>query len=347
GECREGEAPAEPIFVVMVAMQKGNKPNYRDTQLVLNLLLVVLFTLITASLVTPLVIRLIDHASILEGLRGYSGPKVFRRLLMVFFLIGVWIWRRRLVLPRIEEIGLIRHNAWRRHVLTGLLVGLIGLALVQGAALGLGYRVPEREREIGVGLVVQAVVNGACTGLAVGILEEIVFRGFLLHSLMRRTGRIFAIGLTSVVFATLHFFRSGSIQVDRNSFFVGPLSAWDLLCGWWDNMQLFPDFAGLFLVSVVLCWSVLRSGDIYVAIGLHAGWVFVIQTGKDLFDTVREVSSLPFGGAQLYDGLVTIALLIAMIPFLHWCVRLGWIRRNAQSQTTRRPIPSPPGRGLG
>jgi membrane protease YdiL (CAAX protease family) len=168
--------------------------------------------------------------------------------------------------------------------------------------------------------------KGLATAVAVGIVEEVLFRGALFHYLLRRASCPLAVGLTSLLFAVVHFFRSGSITVDRYSLFLGPLAAWDLLYGWWEHFDVFPDLVGLMLVSVVLCWSVLLAGDIYLAIGLHTGWVFVIQCARMLFDETSGVSQLLFGGPRSYDGLVGFVLLFLIIPFLHLCVRLAWIR---------------------
>ena len=312
------------LGAVNMAEVHGNK--VKDIRPVLNWVLVAALALAAASVLAPLVIRVIDAVPLFEGLRRYSGTKVFRRLVVVFLLLGVWIWRRRLLFPRAERIGLARHNAWRRHIAVGLLVGLVSLFLVQAAAFALGYRVPDRDHEFSIALLGQTIVKGLGTAVAVGILEEVLFRGALFHCLLRRSGRAMSVGLTSVLFAVVHFFRSGSTEVDRNSLLVGPVAAWDLLCGWWEHMHLFPDCVGLMLVSVVLCWSVVLAGDIYFAIGLHAGWVFVIQCARRLLDRTHGVSHLVFGGSQFYDGLVGLILLIAMIPFLHFCIRLGWIK---------------------
>ena len=144
----------------------------KNTPLALSLFFVLICAVVVASCFTPLVLRAIDTLSFLEGLRKYSGAKVFRRLMILFFLMGVWLQRRRLALPSAEEIGFARHRAWRQHVITGLLVGLVGLFGLEAAALGLGYRVPDSD--FGTALLLEAVVRGLATAVAVGILEEIV-----------------------------------------------------------------------------------------------------------------------------------------------------------------------------
>lgn len=287
---------------------------------------VCLVAVATAALAAPLVVRVIDTVGWFEDLRRYSNTKVFRRLVVVFFLAAVWLWRRRLTLPRADQIGLTRHPGCVRHLSVGFLIAFFGLGLTQISAIVLGHRVVDSERGLTTAVFLWAALKGLSTGVVVGLVEEILFRGALFGYFLDRTDRKAAILLTSFLFAPVHFFRAESSPVPRYSLLIGPSAAWDLLCSWWEHFKIFPDMLGLILVSVVLCWSVLLAGDLYIAIGLHAGWVFVIQTARRLLDAPQDVSRLVFGGSQFYDGLVGLVMLLAMIPFLHLCVRLGWIR---------------------
>ncbi|HPA46073.1 MAG TPA: type II CAAX endopeptidase family protein [bacterium] len=298
----------------------------RNLNSFLYLVIVFFFAFLTASLLAPFTIRLIDSIAFLAVLSEYDPAKVFRRLVVVMFLVGLYLWRRRLAIPPASEIGLTRHSCWKSNLMAGICIGVLGLSLVQSATVVLGHRILDPERDLTVFSIVNAMLNGFCTAVVVGILEEIVFRGVLFHALLQRTGRGVAVIGTSLIFAALHYFRTGDSEIPRHSLWIGPLAAWELLQGWWDRFHLFPDFTGLVLVSVVLCWSVLLSRDIYTAIGLHAGWVFVIQASKRLFDRADNISPVLFGGSQLYDGFVTIVLLAGMIPFLHLCLRLGWFK---------------------
>ncbi len=294
---------------------------------VLNWLLLVLGAVIGASILTPPTVQLIDSLSLLEGLREYSAPKVYRRWVMALFLLGAFFFRRYLYIPPAGQIGLVRHSRWRRNLLTGLVVGIVSLAALQLVAFAFGHRVIERDENLTLGYISAAILGGFATAAAVGILEEILFRGALFHAFLRRNKPFSALLLTGIIFSGVHFFRAGDIPIDRHSWLVGPVSAQHLLYGWWEQFHLFPDFVGLFLVSSALCVSVLITKDLFTAIGLHAGWVFVIQFAKDLFDKVRNVPEEIFGGSQFYDGIVGLVMLVLVIPFLYLCFRFGLLKK--------------------
>ncbi|HOE11952.1 MAG TPA: CPBP family intramembrane metalloprotease [bacterium] len=302
----------------------------RNLSLFFYFVLVGIFAFLTSSLFVPIVIRLIDSTALLADLAKYDAAKVFRRLVVVMFLAGLYLWRRRLAIPPASEIGLRRHSSWKGNLIAGIWMGVLGLALLQSAALAAGHRILEPDRVLTLSSVLVALIKSLCTAVVVGILEEIVFRGLLFHAFLRWTRQSVAVIGTSLIFAALHYFRTGHSEIPRNSLWVGPLAAWELLKGWWERFQLFPDFTGLVLISIVLCVSVLLSRDIYMAIGLHTGWVFVIQFSKRICDRADNISPLLFGGSQLYDGLITVVLLVAMIPFLHLSFRLGWIKAAPQ-----------------
>ena len=85
-------------------------------------------------------------------------------------------------------------------------------------------------------------------------VEEILFRGWLLSVVARKFNTLAAVGLTSIVFAFLHF---------------SPGQAWLVTT----NMLLFSVFA--------CCWA-LRAGNVWGVMGWHAGWNWLLATGFEL-----------------------------------------------------------------
>jgi membrane protease YdiL (CAAX protease family) len=45
-----------------------------------------------------------------------------------------------------------------------------------------------------------------------------------------------------------------------------------------DPVLLLPGIFGLFLIGLVLSYALIRTGKLYLGIGLHAGWVFSLKT---------------------------------------------------------------------
>jgi len=134
--------------------------------------------------------------------------------------------------------------------------------------------------------------------------EEIIFRGWLMSVITRRTNIIVAVVLSSLVFTLLHFSRG---------------QPW-LVTG---NILLFALFAS--------AWSI-SSNNIWGVMGWHAAWNWIVATGFDL-PVTGLVSGVPAltvslapagpdiltGGAQGPEGSIFCTLfLVCGIIFFAW-----------------------------
>lgn len=141
----------------------------------------------------------------------------------------------------------------------GLLTGSIGLATVfflqqqlgwlQQAETGEG---PELKRHRGAQVLLMLVL-----AIWVGWTEELIFRGFLQTELQHSGSAWTAATIASMIFALLH--------------------------GIWEGKAVLPQLLGLWLMGMVLVlarWT--DHGNLGLAWGLHAGWVWVIAS-LDIF----------------------------------------------------------------
>jgi membrane protease YdiL (CAAX protease family) len=213
----------------------SNAPLWGRILAFLGLLLLILLLL---SLVVPLVIPNPTGATI--------GVMVSFYLL---FLLYLQMWGRSVhgipAVLRHYGMGWNRANGW--DLLIGLGLGLAIVALlfgVQGALGWLQWQIDPTEIPALVG-------EGALLGIAVGIAEELLFRGWLLDEMERDwlPGR--AAWGSATVFAILHFLK--------------PL---DVI------LQTLPQFLGLLLLGVVLACAKQRTRQLGLAIGLHSGLVW-------------------------------------------------------------------------
>ncbi len=76
---------------------------------------------------------------------------------------------------------------------------------------------------------------------------------------------------------------------------------------------IMPTMIGLFLVGVVLSCACLRPNSLYFAVGLHAGWVFLIKTNILLFDHVGTNLRWLFGDSKVVTGVLGWGLLIVTL----------------------------------
>ncbi|MGF1515528.1 MAG: lysostaphin resistance A-like protein [Elainellaceae cyanobacterium] len=129
----------------------------------------------------------------------------------------------------------------------GFLVGLCGLALLFWAQLKLAW-LRRGEDLIGVRRVVEAVFLGTILAVGVGLVEEMIFRVFLISQLARSLSFGLAAAISSSIFALLHL-------------------VWD-----WQNTKF--QLPGLWIMGMVLAFAYRVNGfSIGLPWGLHAGWI--------------------------------------------------------------------------
>ncbi|MGV0027698.1 CPBP family intramembrane glutamic endopeptidase [Phormidesmis priestleyi] len=143
---------------------------------------------------------------------------------------------------------------WNRQVFSSLSVGIglgtIGLAVLFSLQTVLGWIEWRTESWPKLGSVLLPTL---LLGLLVGVIEELVFRGFLFNQLLTAFDFWTAAIASSLIFALLHLV--------------------------WEGQENVPQLPGLSLMGVVLCLAIGTDlGSIGLAWGLHAGWVWTIAT---------------------------------------------------------------------
>jgi uncharacterized protein len=144
---------------------------------------------------------------------------------------------------RLLDAGLGWSNASARHLFLGVGAGIGAAVLILGVPWVAGLAIMQPDPEGGGTL-------GTFLFLAIMLLfgavaEELLFRGYAFQTMVPVFGVWTTLLPMAVLFAAAH---SANMNVGR--------------------LGLFNTFAW----GVVLGWSVLRSGDLWLAIGLHFGW---------------------------------------------------------------------------
>lgn len=91
-----------------------------------------------------------------------------------------------------------------------------------------------------------------------GAAEEILCRGFLLHSLKRKVSLRMAIFISSTVFVLLHIKNTTILDADMPYVVLG--------------------IVNLYLISFVFALLVEKRGNLWIACGLHSVWNFILHT---------------------------------------------------------------------
>jgi len=199
---------------------------------------------------------------------------------------------------QLADIGLGWSAASRRNLSIGLLGGLgaglivlVGPVIIRAADL---ERAPEGHVQWGSVMFVSVVLLFGAVG------EEMLFRGYGFQILVRAMGPFATILPVGVLFGLAH---------SQNLHFT------------------WLAFANTVLWGVLLGYAFIRSGDLWLPIGLHFGWNWVIPLlGVNLSGFTMEITglSLHWKIGELWSGgpygpeggLLTTAIVIALFVYL-------------------------------
>lgn len=240
---------------------------------------------------------------LIPQLRPFGFEKYLNRAVLVLALGLLWPLIRGLGLQRWTDLRL-QPNPWRlRDLLTGVLLAVGGLAAVGGLLLWGGDLTFARWPDAA------SILGAVLTGVIVALIEEGFFRGALFGVLRREMSWPVALVGLSLFFAVLHFLRPdptvGRVQeVTWNSgLLLLPHLFWQFT-----HMDLVVGtLVTLFMMGCILGFAVVRTGSLYLAVGLHAGWVFALKL-------LTQVTSRPAAsrwiGDDMRGGLAPAALMV-------------------------------------
>jgi membrane protease YdiL (CAAX protease family) len=258
---------------------------------------------------------------------GWAFHRVASRVAMLVLVLGlVWLCRHlRLTAKRDFGYAL----PWRRFLAQSLLWGVLGMATAgAGAAFLLltQLRVMDPNFIASAAGFVRIFLVGVGSGISVALLEETVFRGVMHTAIERESGAWTAALLTAPLFAVLHFFAKVRIPAAD----IGWGSGFDLLMLSFAPLGhpglVLDSFLSWLVVGLILSLTRALTGNIAVAIGLHAGWVVVLRMLQE--STISGHSPAYSAWVGRFDGLLGYWMLpwgIAIAAIL-WLTRSFWAR---------------------
>lgn len=288
-----------------------------------RILLFLLAVLLLTILLSPWVAGLVDFitgTNLEAGERGYSFSRIFNRLYMVLGIAIFFAFRRRLKVDSPRRLGLGPFG----HEYPDLLMGFF-LALGSVVALALAMSLAdvfEPYFRLSFSLSLERSIKALLDAIAVGFLEEIFFRGIVFRGLREDGGLFGAFLAANLFYSAIHFVRP---------FEKEPFSGLDPWAGvrhliyslqsFLDPSAILPGLFGLFLIGIVLSHAFSRAGSLYLAIGLHAGWVFGLKTIRVFGDFRREDLGWLFGssdpklvsGPAAWIGVLAVGVVVHLI----------------------------------
>ncbi|HZT02818.1 MAG TPA: CPBP family intramembrane glutamic endopeptidase [Steroidobacteraceae bacterium] len=226
--------------------------------------------------------------------------------LLLTWLFGLYEGRR------VDEYGLPIRQAFGARYWEGF---AIGIASAGGVALGIvalgGMTVH--------GLALHGVMIGWAalawlgSNVLVGIAEEYLFRGYLLQTLWKSLGFWPAAVLIALWFGADHyFFKRGE-------------NVWDLI--------------SLVSFGIWTCYTVLRTGSLWLAAGYHAAFdymqLFVIGTPNGSVAPVNHLLNVSFQGPDWVTGgvLGTEASFLIYPVIALMFIYIGWRQYDSRART--------------
>jgi uncharacterized protein len=256
---------------------------------------------------------------------GWAFHRVAGRIAMLVLLVGLAGLCRHLHLTTKRDFGYAL--PWRRFLSQSLWWGVVGMVT---AAVGAAFLLYTRLRVVDPGFVPSAAaiarifLVGVGSGISVALLEETVFRGVMHTAIERESGTWTAALLTAPLFAVLHFFAKVRIPAAD----LGWGSGFDLLVLSFAPLShpslVFDSFLSWLVVGLILSLTRVLTGNIAVAIGLHAGWVVVLRMLQESTAAGRSPEYSAWVGR--FDGLLGYWMLpwgIAIAALL-WLTRAYW-----------------------
>lgn len=257
--------------------------------------LFLLACLLLAAALTP---PLLD-----TGWVDFEPHRVMSRLAQLLMILSVWPFLRLLGLDRRDALGYGRPRAVLvRSVALGWLAGIAILLALVLALLALELRVPDPGAAARQGEIARKAAQALAGGLLIGVVEETFFRGALFTAIRRHRPAASAVLWSALLYAAVHFLKPVSPP-------AGATVDWAMAGGMvlgafadaadWANLD---SFVALVLVGVLLGLVRERTGHVGWCIGLHAGWVLVIQVARQLTDGNAASPNAWLTGD--YDGVI-------------------------------------------
>lgn len=280
--------------------------------------------LLAAALLAPWAFHLGQWASgevaALKALGTQPFHRYLNRCLLFAALAGLWPLARAFQLTNARALGMAWPAGSRRLLGLGLATGfgsLLGAALLMALAGVRSFNVSHAPR-----VLFELAVNATLSGLAVGVLEELFFRGVVFGALRRSLSVAVAVVGSSLIYSALHFLA----RVEH----TGPV-------GWASGLALVPAMlagivapaslapAGLTLAvaGAVLALACQRTGSLWFAIGLHAGWVFWLKVFKTVTSPGTSAGGTFWGTDKLLDGWLALLVMAILLAGVAWSPWLG------------------------
>ena len=290
-----------------------------------RLLIFILLVLGVTAVVSPWAATawdLISGASAAAAEDRIPFSRFFDRFFMISGIVLFFSCRSLLKIDSLSQLGLSPRTRAASDV-------AVGLCFALGSMFALGFimstaGVYEVFFRLSLGESVELYLKAMLTGFTVGFLEEIFFRGIIFRGLLEDWKPLPAFLTANLFYSALHFVKPGE------QYFLSGVEPWagfrhlfSTFAPFLEPTEIVPGMIGLLLIGIVLSYAFLRTGTLYLSIGLHAGWIISIKTVRLFGDYRRESLGWLFGSTdpKIVSGVVTWVGIILVGIAVYWITR--------------------------
>jgi membrane protease YdiL (CAAX protease family) len=290
-----------------------------------RLLIFVLLVLALTALVSPWAATAWNLISATENFAPQERipfSRFFNRFFMISGVLLFFACRSLLKIESPAQLGLMPRTKAARDVTSGLVLAL-GSMIVLLSVMSLA-QVYQPFFRLSLSESVEQCVKAILSGFSVGLLEEIFFRGIIFRGLLEDWKPLPAFLVANLFYSALHFVKPGE------RYFLTELDPWagfrhlfSTFAPFFEPAEIAPGIIGLLLIGIVLSYAFVRTGTLYLSIGLHAGWVIAIKTVRVFGDYRAEDLGWLFGSTdpKIVSGVVTWTGIILVGLAVHWLTR--------------------------
>ena len=242
---------------------------------------------------------------LVSALREETFQKFFHRAALIAALAFLWPLAKSFQIRSRAELGLEPNSRWLRDLFCGLLAA-IAMMLVMCAILkgfeAFRWHAP-KDRKLG------DFPKILLTATTVSLIEEMLFRAAFLGVFLRTMWKWSALFTMSAIFSVLHFIKPTDIEITDVRWYSG----FELLPATFSQFSqpamLGAMFTTLFAVGWILGYVTIRTRSLWMAIGLHGGWI-ICQQGFGKVAKLRK-DQLPWIGGELRVGIAPLITIVA------------------------------------
>jgi membrane protease YdiL (CAAX protease family) len=246
----------------------------------------------------------------LELLARQPFDRFLTRVLLFIALLGLPHFFKSLHIKSAGELGLRGGARHFGETLQGLAWGFAALALM--AAMTMIFHARAFELDHSAAEWLKHIRSALIAAFLAGTVEEILYRGAIFGTLRREKTFWQAAVISSLIYAVMHFFERPP-ELAEVHWYSGFVVLGQMLRGFTELQMFLPAFLNLFLLGILLCLAVERTGSVLFSMGLHGGFIFWIRLFGFPTHAVPGARLWIFGSGKFVDGWSTGMLLVLLL----------------------------------